>query len=73
MSLHFYTEKEDNYKEESLNNYVNLFKEYNENPPNLSDALKQMFIYTGSTEEKANELIEDIISKTEEIIDSNLD
>ena len=73
MSLHFYTEKEDNYKEESINNYENLFIEYIENPPNLSDSLKQMFTNAGSTEEKSNKLIEDIFSKTKEIIDNNLD
>ena len=72
MSLHFYTENEDNYKEESINNYLGLFIEYIENPPNLSDALKQMFINAGSTEEKSNELIGDLISKTQEVIDKNL-
>ena len=72
MSLHFYTENEDNDREESINNYINLFIEYIENPPNLADALKQMFTNSGSTEERSNELIEDIISKTQEIIDKNL-
>jgi len=73
MSLHFYSEKEDDEKQESMNNYLNLFIEYINNPPNLSDALKQMFINNGSTEEKSKELIEDIFKNTQELIEKNLE
>ena len=73
MSLHFYSEKEDDEKQESINNYLNLFIEYINNPPNLSDALKQMFINNGSKEEKSKELIEDIFKKTQELIEKNLE
>ena len=65
MSLHFYTEKEDYLKEESINKYKNEFIEYIKEPPTLSDALKQMFINYEATEEQSNELVNDIISKTE--------
>jgi len=71
MSLHFYTEKEDYLKEESINKYVDIFIEYIENPPTLSEALNQMFISLGATEEQSNELISDIISKTEKIVNKN--
>ena len=40
MSLHFYTEKEDYLKEESINKYVDEFISYIDEPPTLSDALK---------------------------------
>ena len=44
MSLHFYTEKEDYLKEESINKYIDEFIEYFKEPPTLENALKQMFI-----------------------------
>ena len=71
MSLQFYNEKEDYLKEESINNYKDEFLEYIKEPPNLSNALNQMFTKSGATEEYSNELINDIISKTEEIINKN--
>ncbi len=71
MSLHFYNEKEDHLKEESINNYKDEFLEYIKEPPNLYKALNQMFTKSGATEEYSNELINDIISKTEEIINKN--
>ena len=73
MSLHFYTEKEDYLKEESINKYVEEFLSYVEELPSLSDALKQMFISCQLTEEQANDLIKDILTKTEEIINKNWD
>ena len=73
MSLHFYTEKEDYLKEESINKYIDEFIEYFKEPPTLENALKQMFISSEATEEQSNELIKDIISKTEEIINKNWD
>ena len=71
MSLYFYTEKEEYIKEESINNYKGLFNDYNYNTPNLSEALNQMFINSGLTEEKSKELIDDILSKADKIINKN--
>ena len=68
MSLHFYTEKEEYSKEKSVNNYRDLFKDYKDNIPTLSDVLKQIFISSWVTEDKLRDLIEDIISKTEKVI-----
>ena len=72
MSLYFYTEKEEYSKEESVNNYKDLFKDYIDNPPTLSDALNQIFIKSGVTEDKLKDLIEDIISKTEKVVNKNI-
>ena len=41
MSLNFYTEEEDNNKEESIDNYKDLFLPFVDNSPSLSDALYQ--------------------------------
>jgi len=71
MSLNFYSENEDNFKEESINNYKDLFIEYLDNPPRLPDALNQMFISSGATEEKSEELIKDLKSKTDSILKQN--
>ena len=72
MSLYFYTEKEEYSKEESVNNYKDLFKDYIDNPPTISDALNQIFINSGVTEDKLQDLIGDIISKTEKVINKNI-
>ena len=37
----------------------------------MSDGLKQMFINSGPSEEKSNDLIKDIMSKIDEIINKN--
>jgi hypothetical protein len=68
MSLHYYSENEDNFKEESIDKYKNIFIKYENNFPNLSEALEQMFISEGCDEKESNELINDIIIKTEKII-----
>ena len=73
MSRNFYTEEEDNNKEESINNYKKLFSEYEKNLPSLSEALNQMFISSGVEKIKTKELIEDILAKCKDTIDKNLD
>ena len=52
MSLIYYSEEEENNKEESINKYKDLFLEYEKNLPTLSEALKQMFISYGANEKK---------------------
>ena len=73
MSLYFYNEKEDENKEESINNYKNLFLEYTTNPPTLENALQQMFINSGININNVNQLIQDIIIKTEKVYNKNID
>ena len=71
MSLIFYTEKEDYLKEDSIDKYKDIFTDYYYENPTLSDSLKQLFINSGAKEELSNDLIKDIISKTEIVINNN--
>ena len=71
MSLHFYEEEEGFEKGESINKYWDIFLEYTIETPTLSDALKQMFFSAGADKNEVDELILDILSKSEQKIDSN--
>ena len=73
MSLIFYSEQEDNNKEESINKYKDLFINYEQKLPTLDEALNQMFISAGADEIKSDNLIKDILLKCKETIDDNLD
>ena len=73
MSLHFYTKKEEIRKVESLSNYQDLFKEYLKDPPSLNEALNEMFLSTGISDEKANIFTNDIISKSHDFLQFNFD
>ena len=73
MSLHFYTEKENIQNKLSINHYKNIFSEYSKRIPNLNEALKEMFISTGITDQKAYELTEDILTKSEKFVEYNYD
>ena len=69
MSLNFYTEEEDNNKEESINNYKYLFSQYANNLPTLREALNQMFKSANIDDIKINELTNDILDKCKKKID----
>jgi len=73
MSLIFYSEQEDNNKEESINKYKDLFINYEQKLPTLEEALNQMFISAGADKIKSDKLIKDILLKCKETIDDNLD
>ena len=64
----FYTDNEDTIKEESINKYIDIFKECHKNPPQLEEAIKHMFINAGATEDQSNLLIKDIKDKAETTI-----
>ena len=68
MSLHFYCKNEDNEKEESINNYKDLFLDYVKNPPSLKEALNQIFISGGVPEKELKEYIDDLIDKANQFI-----
>ena len=53
MSLIYYSEEEDNNKEESINKYKDLFLDYEKKLPTLSEALNQMFISAGANTKKS--------------------
>ena len=71
MSLYYYSENEDYSKEESIDKYKEIFIQYEDNSPNLSEALDQMFISEGCNSEESKEFINDIVTKTEKIISKN--
>ena len=68
MSLHFYAVGEDNDKEESINNYKDLFLPYLDNPPSIEDALKQIFISGGLSDNKISLYINDINEKINDLL-----
>ena len=73
MSIHFYDNNEDTIKNESINNFSSIFKEYNINIPSLNDALNEMFTSTGISPQKVYEFTEDIISKSSDIVKFNFE
>ena len=71
MSTHFYSPDEDIIKEESINNYKHIFKDYYKNYPTLREALEQLYLNCGATKEKANSLIDDIIARAEKRVNED--
>ena len=71
MSFNFYTEEEDNKKNESINNYKSLFLEYEKKLPTLEDALNQMFKSEKIDDIKINEFTKDLLDKCKQTIDKN--
>ena len=75
MSLNFYCEEEKNSNKtlDSINKYKNLFINYDEKIPSLSEALSQMYKSSNLKDKKINELTEDIITKCKSRIDPEFD
>ena len=73
MSLIFYSEEEENQKEESIDKYKDLFDKYKNNSITLTDALTQMFTSSGVEKDKINDLITDLIQKSKNKIETNFD
>ena len=72
MSLTFFTTKEEETTtKESINNYKNIFESYTKQIPSLKDALEQMFISAGASNDKVEELITEIIASVDEFITKN--
>lgn len=69
MSLHYYCVGEDNEKEESIDNYKDLFVEYLDNPPSLKEALNQIFISGGVPENEVNDYVKDITKKVNKLVE----
>ena len=68
MSLHFFAYCEDNEKEESINNYKELFIKFVDNPPSIEEALKQIFISGGVPDNQVDEYITHMIKKINEFL-----
>ena len=73
MSLNFYIKEEENAREESINRYKYIFRNYEKNPPSLSEALNQIFSSSNLDSKKINELVEDILNKCKGKIDQGFD
>ena len=73
MSLIFYSEEEENQKEESIDKYKDLFDKYRNNSITLTEALTQMFTSSGVEKNKINNLITDLIQDCENKIETNFD
>ena len=69
MSLSYYIKEEENRREESLNNYKDLFSNYDKNIPTLNEALNQVFESVVFDNAKANNLTADIITKCKQWVD----
>jgi len=63
MSLNNYENDEEIEKEESINNYQDLFTPYIESPPSLQESLEQLFISSGKNDDESNQLANNIIFK----------
>ena len=68
MSLSFYTNQEEETKDESYDKYKLIFSQYYINPPTLKEALEQMFISSGLSKDKTNQLISETLNKVNNFI-----
>ena len=73
MSLNLYLEEEDNNKEVSVDDYKDLFLAYKNKVPTLSESLKQLFKSKNLSDDKVDELTNDILDKCKKTIDKNFD
>ena len=71
MALHFYANKEDIFKENSINDYKEIFKDYKGKKIYLDEALKDLYKVSNISESKINTIKEDILSKSSEFIEKN--
>ena len=72
MSHSFYSEKEENNLEESLNKYEYLFDDYYyKNHPTLEEALIQLFRNAGASENEANKILKDLLTECKHYINTN--
>ena len=71
MSLYFYPKREANLKNDSIIKYKDIFKTYIDNPPKLKEALIEMYSIINISIKKRNALVENILTKSKEIIDKN--
>ena len=71
MSLIFYSEEEENQKEESINKYKDLFDEYKNQTISLTEALTQMFTSSGVDNNKIDDLIKELIKDCKSKIEPN--
>ena len=71
MSLIFYSEEEENQKEESIDKYKDLFNIYKDQSITLTEALTQMYTSSGVDNNTINDLIAELIQDCKNKIESN--
>ena len=72
-SRYYYSTKENISNLDSINKYENLFTEYSKETPGLKEALIDMFIYYGATEQKSKKLYNEISEKINTIMEFNFE
>ena len=72
-ALNFYPANEDIQKYDSVDNYQQIFIEYSKKVPSIEEALHELFLSTGISDQKAYELMEDILSKAKKVVELNYD
>ena len=60
MSINFYDKNEGIEKDESIDNYKELFTDFTINPPTLDESLEQIFVSGGLDEGKINLFIKQL-------------
>ena len=70
-ALNFYPANEDIQKYDSVDNYQQIFIEYSKKVPSIEEALHELFLSTGISDQKAYELMEDILSKAKKVVEFN--
>ena len=71
MSLIFYSEEDENQKEESIDKYKDLFNKYKDQSITLTEALTQMYTSSGVDNNRINDLIAELIQECKNKIESN--
>lgn len=63
MSIQYFINNEEEPKDISINNFSEIFTEYKEKCPTLTEALNQLFISAGVNSEKVDNLISELPGK----------
>ena len=71
--MFYYSKDEELPIDESINNYENIFNDYNGKSPTLEEALNELFISSGLPKDEVSNFSKKVINKSKEIINSNFD
>jgi hypothetical protein len=71
LALNYYPPNEDIEKYESINKYENIFFEYSKELPSIKEALHQLFKSSDISDQKAYDLVQDILSKAGKVVEFN--
>ena len=71
MSIQYFINNEEEPKDISINNFSEIFTEYKEKCPTLTEALNQLFISAGVNSEKVDNLISELLWKVNNHLNEN--